>query len=66
MKKKHLIDPSPLILVVVSQLTINSLYSATVGILPQLIFFFCSAVAGIALVLSFFIKLLPKGSSHTV
>ncbi|KAI8885430.1 MFS general substrate transporter [Backusella circina FSU 941] len=51
---------------VVSQLTINSLYSATVGILPQLIFFFCSAVAGIALILSFFIKLLPKEASFTV
>ncbi|KAL9537778.1 hypothetical protein MBANPS3_011477 [Mucor bainieri] len=41
--------------VIISQLTINTIYSASVGIMPNLIFFVCAAICGLALALSFFV-----------
>ncbi|GAN11631.1 tetracycline-efflux transporter [Mucor ambiguus] len=41
--------------VIISQLTINTIYSASVGIMPNLIFFVCAAVCGLALAFSFFV-----------
>ncbi|KAI7866950.1 major facilitator superfamily domain-containing protein [Mucor mucedo] len=47
---------------ILSQLTINTLYSASVTIFPQLTFFVCAAVASIALVLACFVRAGPTKS----
>ncbi|KAK4521696.1 Nuclear actin-protein involved in chromatin remodeling [Mucor velutinosus] len=40
---------------IISQLTINTIYSASVGIMPNLIFFVCATICGLALAFSFFV-----------
>ncbi|KAI9471937.1 MAG: major facilitator superfamily domain-containing protein [Benjaminiella poitrasii] len=40
---------------VISQLTINTIYSASVATMPTLTFYVCAAIAAIALILSFFV-----------
>ncbi|EPB90823.1 hypothetical protein HMPREF1544_02403 [Mucor circinelloides 1006PhL] len=50
--------------VIISQLTINTIYSASVGIMPNLIFFVCAAITSLALLFSFFVR--PSKSLKTV
>ncbi|KAI8637540.1 major facilitator superfamily domain-containing protein [Parasitella parasitica] len=40
---------------IVSQLTINTIYSASVAVMPNLIFFVCAVISGLALIFSFFV-----------
>ncbi|KAL9559729.1 hypothetical protein PS6_000599 [Mucor atramentarius] len=40
---------------IISQLTINTIYSASVATMPNLIFFVCAIISGLALVFSFFV-----------
>lgn len=39
----------------ISQLTINTIYSASVATMPNLIFFVCAIISGLALIFSFFV-----------
>lgn len=52
--------------VIISQLSMNSIYSATVGTMPELIFYFCATVSGLALVLSFFVYPTRKTNTHPI
>ncbi|GAN06017.1 tetracycline-efflux transporter [Mucor ambiguus] len=40
---------------IISQLTINTIYSASVATMPNLIFFVCAIISGLALIFSFFV-----------
>ncbi|KAL0135277.1 major facilitator superfamily domain-containing protein [Mucor lusitanicus] len=40
---------------IISQLTINTIYSASVATMPNLIFFVCAIISGLALTFSFFV-----------
>jgi hypothetical protein len=46
--------------VIFSQLTINTIYSASVGTMPQLTFFVCAVIAGLSLLSVIFVKPLPS------
>lgn len=48
---------------IISQLTINTIYSASVATMPNLIFFVCAMIAGLAVTFSFFIH--PSKSLNT-
>lgn len=41
--------------VIISQLTINTIYSASVATMPNLIFFVCAVISGLAVTFSFFV-----------
>lgn len=41
---------------IISQLTINTIYSASVATMPNLIFFVCAVISGLALTFSFFVR----------
>lgn len=47
-------------IVILSQLTINTIYSASVGTMPQLTFFVCAGISFLAVVLAFFVKPSPN------
>lgn len=57
MKKRILIFFSRT--VILSQITINTIYSASVRTMPELIFFICAGVSIVAAGLAFFVKPLP-------
>ncbi|CEP13009.1 hypothetical protein [Parasitella parasitica] len=40
---------------IISQLTINTIYSASVAVMPNLIFFVCAVISGLALLFSLFV-----------
>lgn len=48
---------------IISQLTINTIYSASVATMPNLIFFVCAVIAGLAVTFSFFVH--PSKSLNT-
>lgn len=49
---------------IISQLTINTIYSASVGTMPQLTFFVCAGIAGLALLLVIFVKPMSSSSKN--